>query len=61
MGRSRFVWLGSWIKVNPDLVESISVTTVGGRETVVVQMMSGNRITLPSSWSIKKTEEALNG
>lgn len=60
MGRLRFVWLGSSIKVNPDLVESISLTMSGGRETVVVQMMSGNRISLPSSWTIEKTEKALS-
>jgi len=61
MARQRFVELTSNILINPDFVESLRITNVGGREIVKVCLMSGDTYNLPASETLanvrKKLEE----
>lgn len=51
MARNMFVKIGN-MQVNPDLVEGLTLSTAGGRETVWIHMISGKKNAAPSELSM---------
>lgn len=59
--RKRFVAINSTTRVNPDLVEGMTLNTAGGRESVVLHMMSGRKVMCPTSLTMEAVEKILEG
>lgn len=61
MARPRFVKINSNTAVNPDMVEAVTLQTMGGRESVILNMLSGKKVTLPSSLSMDDVLKKMDG
>ena len=59
--RQRFVKINNTTRVNPDLVEGLTLNTAGGRETVVIRMISGFKVMCPTSMTMDDVIRLLEG